>query len=69
MKLDATFGDIIYFEGDQEYYIVLANYGDSGKVQLFEDPETVVDPFYWGFEGSKYSVVYRHASYTLPKQP
>lgn len=47
-------GDIIEFAGDQ--YLVLENWGSSGKVKEYPG-DTVISPFYWEFEGEAAKVV------------
>lgn len=46
--------DLIEFAGD--YFQVLKNYGTCGRVQEYfpsGNVGTIIDPFYWEFEGEK----------------
>jgi len=48
--------DIIEF--CDEEYLVLENYGDSGKVQVYPNGLTI-DPFYWNFHGTECELLKR----------
>ena len=50
MEADFKYGDIIEFCGDR--FLVLENYGESGKVVEYPEGETI-ESFYWEFEGTK----------------
>lgn len=63
MELNAKRGDIIFWKGDKDFYVVLKNYGQSGAVHPLGDPETIVDPFHWNFAGNESVVVHHHDNY------
>jgi len=48
-------GDIIEFCGDQ--FLVLANYGNSGKVQEWPSKIVTIDNFKWSFQDSSSKLI------------
>lgn len=54
--MDFKSTDIIEF--CDEKYLVLENYGNSGKVQVYPNG-IIIDPFYWNFSGTLCNLVKR----------
>lgn len=50
-------GDVIEYAND--LYIVLENTGTSGKVCEYHDTSTIIEPFYWNYDGEKCKLIKR----------
>lgn len=49
MEFNFKKGDIIEFCGDE--FVVIENYGDSGKVKENSKQGCTINPFYWKYSG------------------